>query len=93
MIQISLDILERVNVFLYVFSFCRLEVKSEKVKDVYRAAMMLKMQRVAEACSSHLASILSPQNCLGTFLTSYMYLRYMCMTIVEMIEFVSSRYM
>lgn len=40
-------------------------MKSEKVKDVYKAAMMLKMQRVAEACSSHLASVLSPQNCLG----------------------------
>ena len=44
---------------------CRLEVPEEKVKSVYKTAMMLKMASVAEACSTYLAKHLTPNNCLG----------------------------
>ena len=44
---------------------CRLEVPEDKVKAVYRTAMMLKMDRAAEACSRYLAEHLTPNNCLG----------------------------
>ena len=52
----------------YVLGVFRLEVASDKVRDVYKTATILKIQSAAEACSRYLANILNPNNCLGKYL-------------------------
>lgn len=49
---------------------CKLDVPSEKVAGLYKAAKKLKMQSAVDACSHYLISNLSPTNCIGQFTKS-----------------------
>ena len=48
-----------------MYFVCRLEVPEHMVINVYKAASLLKVANVAEACSEYLAHNLTLQNCLG----------------------------
>lgn len=54
--------------FKYILDYMytgRLHVTAEEVGDVYKTARALRVEQVARACSTFLASRLTPANCLG----------------------------